>query len=252
VRVHLPLGVSFWNSIINFVITAVWILFITNAINFLDNADGIAIMISATTSAIFMLIAILNGQFLVSALAAAVLGASIGFARYSLPLPKTTIFMGDAGALFLGYLLAILGIKIRIPLNDIQITWMVPIIVLGLPIFDTVLVFISRKRRGVSFLQGGVDHTNHRLARLGMDGLSVAFAISLICGALGLIAIFITQASLMEAYAVAGALVVLALYELWQLEFKASHQFRTGTPPAQSSELAVETKEGDLPPGSLV
>jgi hypothetical protein len=85
-----------------------------------------------------------------------------------------------------------------------------------------------------------------------MDGLSVALAISLISGALGLIAIFITQASLMEAYAVAGALVGLALYELWQLEFKASYQFRTGTAPPQSSELAVETKESGLPPGSLV
>ncbi|MBN1221299.1 MAG: undecaprenyl/decaprenyl-phosphate alpha-N-acetylglucosaminyl 1-phosphate transferase [Anaerolineae bacterium] len=251
VKVQLPLmGIPFGAEVTNFAVTTVWILFITNAVNYQDNADGVAIMISATTSAIFMLIAILNGQYLVSILAAAVLGASLGFARYSLPLPKTTIFMGDAGSLFLGYLLAILGIKIRIPTNDIQITWMVPIIVLGLPIFDTVLVFISRTRRGISFFRGGVDHTTHRLARLGMDALSVAFAISLICGALGLIAIFITQASLIEAYVVFGALIGVALYALWQLELKASFHLRTGSNPSPRSPETAG-KEEEFPPSPL-
>ncbi|MDX1522322.1 MAG: MraY family glycosyltransferase, partial [Anaerolineae bacterium] len=155
VQVKLPLfSIPVVGYLLNFALTICWILFITNALNLLDNADGVAIMTSATTSAIFMLIAILNGQQLVSVLAAAVSAASLGFARYNLPLPKSTIFMGDSGSLFLGYLIAILGIKIRIPANDIQITWMVPLIVLGLPIFDTVLVFISRTRRGISFFQG--------------------------------------------------------------------------------------------------
>lgn len=229
VRVKLPLvGTPYADTTINFLITVVWVLFITNAINFLDNADGIAAMISATVSAIFMLIAVLNGQQLVSALAAGVLGASLGFARYNLPLPKSTIFMGDAGSLFLGFLLAILGIKIRILGNVNQITWMVPVIVLAVPIFDTALVFISRTRRKKSFFQGGVDHTTHRLARLGMDKLSVAFGISLVSGALGLVAIFITQASLSEAYAVGTVLLLLAIYILWKIEFKASYEFRTG------------------------
>ena len=247
VQVQLPLiNLPVWDGLLNFVVTACWILFITNAVNYLDNADGIAIMTSATTSAIFMLIAILNRQELVSVLAAAVLGASLGFARYNLPLPKSTIFMGDSGSLFLGYLLAILGIKIRIPLNDIQITWMVPIIVLGLPIFDTTLVLISRLRRGISFFRGGVDHTTHRLARLGLNGLAVALAVSLINGWLGLVAIFITQASLTEAYFVLGALVCVALYLLWRLEFKASYHLRTGTaaPPVISSISNI----GEAPP----
>lgn len=234
VRVSLPiLNIGGWNLVINFIITAAWILYITNAVNFLDNADGIAVMTSATTSAIFLLIAILNGQQLVSILAAAVLGASLGFARYNLPLPKSSIFMGDSGSLFLGFLLAILGIKIRIPANDIQITWMTPIIVLGLPLFDTAMVFISRTRRGVSFFQGGVDHTTHRLARLGLDKLSVALTITVINGALGLVGIFITQANLAEAYSVAVALLLVALYALWKIEFNASYNFRTGRTPVK-------------------
>jgi UDP-GlcNAc:undecaprenyl-phosphate/decaprenyl-phosphate GlcNAc-1-phosphate transferase len=234
VQVNLPFfNIGPWNMVVNFLITAAWILYITNALNFLDNADGIAAMTSATASAIFLLIAVLNDQYLVATLAAAVLGASLGFARYNLPLPRSTIFMGDSGSLFLGFLLAVLGIKIRIPTNDIQITWMTPIIVLGLPIFDTAMVFISRTRRGVSFFQGGVDHTTHRLTRLGLDKLSVALAVTVISGALGLVAIFITEATLSEAYVIAISLLGVAAYILWKLEFKASYNFRTGRTPAK-------------------
>jgi len=238
-QVNLPLlDIGIWDLTLNLLITIFWILYITNALNYLDNADGIAIMTTATASAIFLLIAILNGQQLVSILAAAILGASLGFARYNLPLPKSTIFMGDSGSLFLGFLLAVLGIKIRIPENAIQITWMVPIMVLGLPIFDTALVFISRTRRGISFFRGGVDHTTHRLARLGMDKLSVALAVSLITGALGLVAVFITQATLTEAYSIAAALGVIVLYVLWRLEFKASYNLRTGRVPEDEAVSA--------------
>ncbi len=227
VQLHV-VNVNILNESFNFILTACWILYITNAINYLDNADGIAIMTSAAASSIFLLIALFNDQQLVSILAAAVLGASLGFARYNLPLPKSTIFMGDSGSLFLGFLLAILGIKIRIPSNTTEITWMVPIIVLGLPIFDTALVFISRTRRGVSFFRGGVDHTTHRMSRLGMDKLSVALAVCLIGSTLGLVALLITQASRAEAYVVFAALSFIALYVLWRIEFKPSLQFRTG------------------------
>lgn len=240
-RVNLPLTPnSNWNELLNFGVTAFWILLITNAVNYLDNADGIAAMTSATTSAFFLLIAVLNGQQLVSVLAAAVLGASLSFARYNLPLPRSTIFMGDSGALFLGYLLAILGIKIRIPTNTPEITWLVPIIVLGVPIFDTLMVYISRTRRGVSFFTGGVDHTTHRLARLGLNGLSVALTISLVSGALGLVAIFVTRASRAEAYTIVFSLIILAVYILWQIEFKPSFQFRTGKEPPTSQITEVK------------
>jgi UDP-GlcNAc:undecaprenyl-phosphate GlcNAc-1-phosphate transferase len=243
VKVQLPLfNIGIWNEIINFLITLGWILYITNAINYLDNTDGVAAMTSATASAIFLLIAVLNGQQLVSILAVAVLGASLSFARYNLPLPRSTIFMGDSGSLFLGFLLAVLGIKIRVPSNTLEITWMIPIIVLGLPIFDTAMVYISRKRRGVSFFCGGIDHTTHRLGRLGMDKLSVALAVSLITGALGLVAIFITRASRGEAYTVFAALVILAVYVLWRIELKPSLQFRTGKLPSPAPEAQqVET-----------
>lgn len=232
VRIQLPiLPIGSWNIALNFALTVLWILFITNALNYMDNADGVAIMTTAAAAAIFMLIALLNDQQLVSILAAAVLGASLGFARYNLPLPKSTIFMGDSGSLFLGFLLAVLGIKIRVPGNSNLITWMVPVLVLGFPIFDTVMVYISRKRRGISFFQGGVDHTTHRLARFGMSGLAVAFFAALVTGALGLTAIFITQATAAEALVVGVTLLAVAGYALWWLEFRPSFFHRTGREP---------------------
>ena len=214
--------------VVNVIITACWLIYITNAVNYMDNLDGIATMLSAVSGAFFALIAVLNGQYLVSMLAAALTGASLGFARYNLPLPNARIFMGDAGALFLGFVLAVLGIKLRVPGNTNLVTWMVPVFVLGLPIFDTALVFVSRRRRGVSFFKGGVDHTTHRLQRLGMDKLSVALAVGLISAALGILATFVMQADIWEAYATGAAVLCLALYVMWRIEFRAPDQVRTG------------------------
>ena len=136
--------------------------------------------------------------------------------------------MGDAGALFLGFMLAVLGIKLRVPSNTNLVTWMVPVFVLGLPLFDTMMVFVSRKRRGVSFFKGGVDHTTHRLQRMGMDKLSVALFVGLACGALGMLAVFVMWADIPEAYGTAAAVLAIAGYVLWRIEFQASDDIRTG------------------------
>lgn len=223
VRIELPLPLG-----LNWIITAVWLLYITNAVNYLDNMDGIAVTLAMVSGAFFTLIAVLNGQYLVSMLAAALTGASMGFARYNLPLPRASIFMGDAGSLFMGFMLAVLGIKLRVPSNTNVVTWMVPVFVLGLPIFDTALVFISRYRRGVSFFKGGVDHTTHRLQRLGMEKLSVALFVGLISAGLGILATFVMQADVLEAYMTAAAVFVLAGYVLYRIEFVASDEVRVG------------------------
>ncbi len=130
--------------------------------------DGLSGGTTTVAAAFFLLLAAMSGQFLVSALAAALIGACIRFLRYNLN--PATIFMGDTGSLFLGFLLAALAIKLRFPSNVPWITWLVPICVLGLPIFDTTLVFISRLRRGKNPLTTpGKDHLSHRLVRAGPD-----------------------------------------------------------------------------------
>jgi UDP-GlcNAc:undecaprenyl-phosphate GlcNAc-1-phosphate transferase len=225
VRISLPIP-----PLLNVVLTFLWVLYVTNALNFSDNMDGVAAGISTVASAFYTLIAAMNGQYLVSALAAATMGASLGFLRYNLPLPRASIFMGDAGALFLGYVLAVLGIKLRFPDNVNFVTWMVPLLVLGVPLFDTAMVFISRFRRRVSLMQGGVDHSSHRLARVGLGRLGATLTLDLIGGALGLIAVFVMQANMVEGYAVGLMTFALACYVLWRLEWRLGYEQRVGVP----------------------
>jgi len=121
----------------------------------------------------------------------------------------------------LGFLLAAVGIKLRFPTNSNTITWMIPVLVLGLPIFDTTLVFISRLRRGKNPLTTpGKDHISHRLAFLTGSRREAVLLCYLIAGAFGLAAIFIIRATLVEAIIVGGAILAIALYGIWWLEFR--------------------------------
>jgi UDP-GlcNAc:undecaprenyl-phosphate/decaprenyl-phosphate GlcNAc-1-phosphate transferase len=113
------------------------------------------------------ILASLNGQVLVTTLSAAVLGATLGFLKWNFSPAK--IFMGDGGAMLLGFLVATLALKLRVNAVSPHAGWLAPILVLAVPIFDTALVSVSRLRRGlVPFTSPGKDHTGHRLAKLGL------------------------------------------------------------------------------------
>jgi UDP-GlcNAc:undecaprenyl-phosphate GlcNAc-1-phosphate transferase len=125
-------------------------------------------------------------------------------------------------------MLAILGIKLRFPDNVSFVTWMVPVLVLGVPLFDPALVFISRLRRRVSLMQGGVDHLSHRMDRLGLGRLGATLALDLAAGALGMTAVFVMQASLIEGYAMGIMVFALTCYALYRLEWRLSQRERVG------------------------
>ena len=141
---------------------------ITNAVNFLDNMDGLSGGVTAIAAAWFLLLSITNGQILVAPFAAALMGASLGFLVYNFN--PARIFMGDAGSLFLGFMLAAVGLKLRFPGQPDAMTWMIPVLVLGIPVLDMTLVTISRLRRGVNpWTTAGKDHLSHRLVQLGLN-----------------------------------------------------------------------------------
>lgn len=214
VRVRLPLPELF-----DYLITFLWLAGISNAINFLDNMDGLSAGVSAVAAAFLLLLGALNEQFLVSALAAAVLGACLGFLRYNFK--PAQIFMGDIGALFLGFVLAILGLELRFPDNLNIVTWMVPVVILGLPVFDTCLVVVSRLRRRVNpFTTAGKDHTSHRLVDRGFSQREAVLILYLVSGTFGLIGVFMTQATVLEGYVIGGLLALFAAYAIWRLEFQ--------------------------------
>ena len=211
VSVQLPVP-----DVLNYTITFIWLAGISNAINFMDNMDGLGAGVSAVASAFILLLGLANGQFLVSALAAALLGACLGFLRYNFQ--PAQIYMGDTGSLFLGFLLAVLGIQLRFPENSAFVTWMVPVLVLGLPIFDMSLVVISRLRRGISPNTPGKDHTSHRLVERGLSQREAVLLLYLCGGALGMIAAYVTQATIAEGYVLGGLAALLALYAIWRLD----------------------------------
>ncbi len=204
---------------LNTLLTIFWMVGITNALNLLDNMDGLSGGIAAIASAHFLLLTAMNQppQVLVGALSAALLGACIGFVRYNFN--PAQIFMGDTGSLFIGFVLAALGLKLRFLGNTYVVTWMVPVVVLLVPIFDTTLVFVSRLRRGVNPLTTpGKDHLSHRLVALGFSRREAVLICWLAASAVGMIATFLTGAGLVEAYGVAAALALGLVFGVWWFE----------------------------------
>ena len=150
-------------------------------------------------------------------LAAARLGASLGFLRSNVP--PAQIFRGDSGALFLVFILAAVGLKLRFPASSPLVSWMIPALVLGLPIFDTSLVTISRLRRGRNpIATPGKDHVSHRLVQLGMSQRKAVMVLYLIACALGGLALFVTQVTALEAGLVGGAVLLAGAWGIWKLE----------------------------------
>lgn len=219
VQVRLP--VAGWLDVL---ITLAWVLGITNALNLLDNMDGLAGGIGAVAAGGFVVLAGLNGQFLVAALSAALLGACMGFLLYNFN--PARVFMGDSGSLFLGFVLAAAGIKLRFPHNVPWVTWMVPVLVLGLPVFDTTLVVVSRLRRRRNPLTSpGKDHLSHRLTERGLSRRGAVLVLYCVGAVLGVAAIAVSRSSELPAYTI--GLVVLALAVI------ALHRFEYGRPGAR-------------------
>ncbi len=219
ILVYSGVQVRLFYTWVDIALTVTWVVGITNAMNLLDNMDGLSGGIATIAAVFFTLLAALSNQYLVGALAAALVGACIGFLIYNWN--PAHIFMGDTGALFLGFLLAAVGIKLRFPANSNTVTWMIPIMVLGVPVFDTTLVFISRLRRGQNPLTTpGKDHLSHRLAYLTGSRREAVLLCYLIAGAFGLVAIFLSDARLIEGIAVGAAVLLLCAFAIWWLEFR--------------------------------
>ena len=210
------IGTFPWEPL-NIAVTLGWVVVITNAMNLLDNMDGLSGGVGATAAIFFLLLAAMNDQYLVGALSAALVGACLGFLVYNFN--PATIFMGDAGSLFLGFILAAVGIKLRFPEGLQIVTWMVPVLIMGLPLFDTALVIVSRLRRGFNPLTTpGKDHVSHRLVAMGYTRREAVLICYLICAGLGVIALYITQASVPEGYIIGGIVALVGAASLWRLE----------------------------------
>ena len=181
------------STILDVLITSIWIVGICNSINFFDNLDGGAAGTVAVTSIALFVLGFQGQQFLIAALSAVTAGATIGFLLWNKS--PARIYMGDAGALFLGILIATLTIRLQ---PDTEVMWTslaTPVLLLAVPILDTCVAVLSRIKRGISPLQGGHDHLSHRLVRGGMSRKSAAILLWTLSGFFALCAISIPRTS---------------------------------------------------------
>jgi UDP-GlcNAc:undecaprenyl-phosphate GlcNAc-1-phosphate transferase len=152
----------FPSEVANFLLTTLWVVGLVNAFNLMDNMDGATSTIAALSALGAAVLALVLGDVLLAVLAVALCGALVGFLPYNLAAPSR-IFLGDGGSMPIGFVVA--AAIMALPLGG-QLGWhhlLAGVLLAGLPILDTTLVLVSRRRAGLSFLQGGRDHLTHRL-----------------------------------------------------------------------------------------
>jgi UDP-GlcNAc:undecaprenyl-phosphate GlcNAc-1-phosphate transferase len=179
------------NPWLNGLFTSLWVVGIINAVNFIDNMDGLATGIAIIASFTFFIISLNNGQYLVAALCVALAGSCTGFIFWNKK--PASIYLGDAGALYIGFLLA--AISIRIDINQLpQIDRIIiPMLILVIPFIDTTQVVISRLSRGKSPFQGGRDHISHLLLNEGLTEKTVVTTIWVTSALFASIAIYMSK-----------------------------------------------------------
>ena len=186
------LGSPTGNTLIDVAITTLWIVGITNSINFFDNVDGGASGTVAISSLFLFFLSLQGGQYSIAALSLVLTGATTGFLLWNRP--PARIYMGDAGALFLGILIATLTLRFDPNPINLSASFALPILLLAVPILDTSVAVISRLRRRISPFQGGQDHLSHRLIRAGLSKRQVVLSLWLISAFYCFIAVAISNA----------------------------------------------------------
>ena len=221
VRIALEMAAGFWiwaigvrielvdQVAVDGVLTILWVVGIMNAFNLLDNMDGLSAGTAVISAAFFFGVAALNGQFLVAAFSAAVAGCALGFLRHNFHPAK--IYMGDSGSLFFGFVLAVIGIKLRFDAPP-EITFMVPVLILGVPIFDTTLVTVTRIANRLNPLTGGRDHSSHRLVFV---GIPVPATVALIYAgqvSLGWLALVMSRLDVQTGYMLMAFVITIGIF----------------------------------------
>jgi UDP-GlcNAc:undecaprenyl-phosphate/decaprenyl-phosphate GlcNAc-1-phosphate transferase len=181
------LGIAFDSDAINTLLTIFWIVGICNSINFFDNMDGAASGAVAIAALGVFFIAYDRGQVLLSALTVVTAGATIGFLMWNKSPAK--IYMGDAGALFLGVIISVATIRLNPGITPSWQSLAIPVMLLAVPLLDTCVAVFSRIARGLSPLTGGKDHLSHRLVRSGLTRPMAAISLWAASGVCALFAL---------------------------------------------------------------
>ena len=196
-----------WLSVITSVL---WIVFITNAVNFIDGLDGLAAGVSAIMSVSLVFIALRIQEYSSAIIGLALMGACFGFLPFNFNPAK--IFMGDTGSTFLGFILATLSIQ-GVFKSYAIITFAVPLLILGLPLFDALFAMIRRIWRGQSPMVADRGHLHHRLIDMGFSQKQTVFILYAISGVLGITAVVLAESGTLRALILLFCVLIFMLIE---------------------------------------
>lgn len=210
----MALGISFdigpfrWAGML---LSTFWIVGITNAFNLLDNMDGLSCGIAFIVSSFLFVYSFLNEMYAPALCSIIIAGASLGFLRYNFSPAK--IFMGDCGSQFLGLTLAVISvIGTSSHISNLLVTLAIPVLILGVPIFDTTFVTFVRKLKGQPISQGGRDHTSHRLVLLGMSERKTVLFLYLLSFLFGLMALLYARIDIIIVSILAVLTVIILFF----------------------------------------
>lgn len=192
-------------GVLSIPITIIWIVAITNAVNLIDGLDGLAVGVSSIASFSLLLIAIFLPEYNIAILMAALAGACIGFMPYNLNPAK--IFMGDTGSTFLGFVLACVSIQGLFKFYAL-VSFAVPFLILGLPLFDTLFAIIRRLLKGQNPMKADRGHVHHRLIDMGFNQKQTVTILYVMSGLLGLAAVVLATTGELRALMLIFALVL--------------------------------------------
>jgi len=197
---------------LDWILTFLWIVGITNAFNFVDSMDGLAVGLAAIATTFFILVTLDSGQLALSKQSALLLGTCIGLFIFNSP--PARLFLGDSGAQSLGFFLGVIAIAYR-PEGAFQSSsWVVPIMLLGVPLFDMVLVIISRVRRKKPVYTAARDHTYHRLVALGWTSGKAVLLMQVVSLLLGCLAFVVLTRPPLIANGIFSVIIIFAVIAL--------------------------------------
>ena len=224
-----------WVSI---ALTIIWIVAITNAVNFIDGLDGLAVGVSGISAATMLVVAIIVAENNIAIIMAALLGACLGFIPYNFNPAK--IFMGDTGSTFLGFILATVSIQGLFKLYAI-ISFAVPFLILGIPIFDICFAIIRRVAKGQNPMQADRGHVHHRLIDMGFSQKQSVAITYMLTAILGLAAVVLTSSGEVKALILIGTVFVVGAVGCRLIFYRPQEDAPQDTQPApDAAQPAVD------------
>lgn len=217
VKAGISIRLTFLPQWIALILTVIWLVGLTNAINLIDVSDGLAAGVSSVAGIFLYIVMLWNGDTTFGMVTLALVGAALGFLAYNRA--PASIFLGDAGSMFLGFMLGALAMNGHYTFKHVAAAG-APIVILGVPIFDTIFVMGARILRGIPVMRGSPDHFAVRLRNHGYRPSVIALIGYVASGLLGAAALTMCVVSEVAALAV-GAIIaffgILAAFALWRL-----------------------------------